>query len=197
MILLTAAIAFVPGAAHAAENHACIAVPGRAGSDLAVNVGKYPTEKPDGYRTVDGVPEPYYRVTLGKVLHIPTRISNTGTCYFWVYRGNFVTMGADVFGIPGSSTYVAGRGDGVWGSAVGVPTWDPNPDRNHPYTRRSESLAQNIYPGDYSKRLWPLTVDRLPRNGVYYSVKIRYDGRVSDPPLDRTAHSERFWVIGE
>lgn len=195
--LLVGAVVSAPQSAQAADVRECISIPGKVGSGLDANVGKYPIEKPDGYRTIAGKQEPFYRVSIGETLHVRTRLTNSGTCSYWAYRGDFVTIGDDVFDIPGKSKPVEGKGNYAWSFAVGVPSWDENPNRDHPYTRRTEILYEQLYPGDYSKRLWPITVDKLPKRGVYYSVEIAYEGTVSDPPLHDLPRSKRFWVIAQ
>ncbi|WZH35552.1 MAG: hypothetical protein PIR02_12290 [Microbacterium enclense] len=193
--VLAISLLAAPSTAYAAAAPHCLTVPGKAGAAIDAKIAAYPAEKPTEYRTVAGKREPVYRVKIGQVLHIPTRITNSGTCHYWTFGGDFTALGYDVFKTPGSSTYVDGIGNGTWAAAIGVPTWDPDPDRNHPYTRRSERLYKEIYPGDTAKRLWPLTVDNLPRAGVYYAVKFQYDTDVSDPPVDDTAVSARIWLI--
>lgn len=184
-----------PRAAFAAEAPDCLAVPGKAGSAIDVTIAGYPTRTPDAYRTVDGQREPVYRVSVGDTLRIPTRITNSGTCHYWTFGGDFTALGYDAFDTPGSSAYVEGIGGRPWATAIGVPTWDPDPDRTHPYTRRSERLYVEIQPGDTAKRLWPVTVDDLPPKGAYAAVRFRYDGTVSDPPLADKAVSKRIWLM--
>ncbi|KAA9083735.1 hypothetical protein [Microbacterium radiodurans] len=82
-------------------------------------------------------------------------------------------------------------------SAFSKPRWEPDPDRDHPYTRRTMLLNEHVYPGDHAQRLWPITVDNLPEAGTYYPVQFRYDGDVSDPPLYDSAVSDRIWIIRE
>lgn len=193
--MLSVTLLAAPTAAQAVGVPECIAVPGKVGAAIDANIANYPVEKPDAYRTINGKREPVYRVEVGEVLHIPTRITNTGTCRYWTYGGDFTARGHDAFTTPGNSTWVDGKGNKTWSSAIGVPTWDPDPDRNHPYTRRSERLWEQIYPGDTSKRLWGLTVDNLARPGTYYSVSFQWDANVSDPPVNDTAVSAQIWLI--
>ncbi|MDU0365726.1 hypothetical protein RWH45_00785 [Microbacterium sp. KSW4-17] len=193
--LLTLSLITAPTAASADSAPDCLTVPGNAGAAIDANIAGYPVEKPSEYRTVDGRKEPVYRVKIGQTLHIPTRITNSGTCHYWTFGGDLTAIGHDAFKTPGSSTYVEGIGNRIWAASIGVPTWDPDPDRNHPYTRRSERLYVEVSPGDTAKRLWPITVDNLPRAGVLYGVRFRYDTDVSDPPVSDNATSKRIWLV--
>ncbi|MEV7758357.1 hypothetical protein AB0O16_14515 [Microbacterium sp. NPDC089180] len=197
--LLALSIGLAPSAAQAADAPDCLTVPGKAGAAITATMTSYPVEKPDAYRTVDGKREPVYKVSVGDVLHVDTRLTNTGTCHYWTWRGSFITLGADVFATPGSSTYFSGIGDRVWGSSIGLPEYDigVGMDVDAPYTRRAESLSVEIYPGDHAKRRWPLTIDSLPKANTYYPVRFRYDARVSNPPLDQTVIGGRAWLIRE
>jgi hypothetical protein len=167
------------------------------GADIEGAVAPRPEAEPDGYREVDGRQEPVYEVLPGDILRISTTVTNTGTIDYWTYGGNFWVDGADVFNTPGVPRTYGFGADATWGSAIGVPPDDPNPDRDHPYTRRLMQLWSTIPPGASSSLSWPLTVDAPPAAGEYVSVTFHWRVGVSDPPLVHESQSARVWLTGD
>lgn len=164
------------------------------GADLLTIVADRPDEKPDFYRTIDGVKEPVYFVDDGDTLHVPIRVINTGVTTYWMYGTHFITVGADVFDTPGKPVREGDYADSSWSTAIGAPLEE---GIGYPYTRRTISIGENIIPGSNSRFVWPVTVDAMPDDGEFHAVQFRSHATVSDPELESDVTGKRIWLIHE